>query len=404
MKLSIQRDRKINKIIPLLLKENIDYSKEMKTKITLNYIFNEFENKAQNDFNYFIKDSNKRYSNIKSGQDINHYIEDFQYKYEDRLSKIMNDKFYTELNLQPEKEIIKYKSMKKSDTNIKSLLTNIRTNIISNKSNKNIFNYNSLNNQNRENRINKLNKYNKCYTENELTLNTKIIYDKEFFDKKNKNDIKSVFNLDNIKINNSIEKYKLNLLKIKTPYIKGGNAHKEENKKINFNLPFIDMLYYHKSKPNIKLKYNDMDKLDIKILLPFSKLGKYLPKPKSENKIIKSQDIPSFITEIKNKKWNYDNTTDIVMNSAKNNINLKNNYSFKRNKIKELLKYDIPTLDEYENIIRHKVQIIKNKRNNKNRIINKKQRLNFLSRKQLINLEIDKKIEFLKKKEKDLLK
>ena len=125
MKLSIQRDRKINKIIPLLLKENIDYSKEMKTKITLNYIFNEFENKAQNDFNYFIKDSNKRYSNIKSGQDINHYIEDFQYKYEDRLSKIMNDKFYTELNLQPEKEIIKYKSMKKSDTNIKSLLTKI---------------------------------------------------------------------------------------------------------------------------------------------------------------------------------------------------------------------------------------------------------------------------------------
>ena len=109
MKLTITKDKKINRLIPILLKENKDYSKEVKLKIKINYIFNEFEKKAQNDFNFFINDSNKRYNNAKKGQEINHIIEDFQNKYEDRLAKIVNDKFYTELNLKSEKEKMKYK-------------------------------------------------------------------------------------------------------------------------------------------------------------------------------------------------------------------------------------------------------------------------------------------------------
>ena len=40
MKLTITKDKKINRLIPILLKENKDYSKEIKQKIKINNIFN----------------------------------------------------------------------------------------------------------------------------------------------------------------------------------------------------------------------------------------------------------------------------------------------------------------------------------------------------------------------------
>ena len=158
MKLSIATDRKINRLIPKLLIENKDYSKEIKTRLKISSIFNEFDKKAKNEFNFYINDSNKRYTKAKNGQNVDNYIEESQQSYEDRLSKIMNDKFYTELNLKPEKEKMKHKSTKKIYTNIKDLLTNIKTTIGSSKLRKSIFNYNIKNNNNKVNRIYKYNK------------------------------------------------------------------------------------------------------------------------------------------------------------------------------------------------------------------------------------------------------
>ena len=405
MKLSIEKDRKINKLIPKLLIENKDYSKEIKTRLKISSIFNEFEKKAQNEFNFYINDSNKRYTKAKNGQNIDNYIEKSQQKYEDRYSKIMNDKFYTELNLKPEKEKMKHKSTKKLYTNIKDLLTNIKITIGSSKLRKNsIFNYNNLynnNNQKKLNRIYKNNKYNKCNTENELSLNNlktiETIDDKKLFE--NKNEIKNIFNLDCVKLSNSIDNYKIKLSKIKIPFIKDIKEQNQDNKKISINLPQIKLLYYHKYRPPIKNDDSNLEKVDINKLLPFSKFGRHLPKQRSENKVIKSQDIPSFMTETINKKWNYGSTNDITMNAAKNNIRLKNNYSFKRSKIKELLENKIPKVEEYEYILKQKGQNIKDKRHNINKEINKKQKFKFLTKRQLLNFNLDKNIEFLKEKE-----
>ena len=396
MKLSIATDRKINRLIPKLLIENKDYSKEIKTRLKISSIFNEFDKKAKNEFNFYINDSNKRYIKAKNGQNVDNYIEESQQRYEDRLSKIMNDKFYTELNLKPEKEKMKHKSTKKIYTNIKDLLTNIKTTIGSSKLRKSIFNYNNINNINKASRIYK---YNKCNTENELSLkNTKTIDDKKLFE--NKNEIKNILNLDCIKLSNSIDNYKIKLSKIKIPLIKDINEQNQENKKLNINLPKIKLLYYHKYKPPIKNDDNNLEKVDINKLLPFSKFGRHLPKQKSENKIVKSQDIPSFMTETINKKWNYESTNDITMNIAKKNIRLKNNYSIKRSKIKEFLNNKIPKLEEYEYILKQKEQNIKERRYNINKEINKKQKFKFLSKRQLLNFNLDKDIEFLKEKEK----
>ena len=311
----------------------------------------------------------------------------------------MNDQFYTELNLKPEKEKMKHKSMKKIYSNIKDLISNIKINIGSNKLRKNIFNINDLNNQKSQKDMNRY-KYNKCFTENELSLNRRSIDEKMQFENKTKDELKNIFTLDQIKLGNSIEKYKLNLSKIK---ILSQNKKEEnsESKKLNINLPHIRLLHYHQSKPIKNTKDDASQEINIHKLLPFSRYGRNLPKQKSENKIMKSQVFPYFMTETINTKINYENTNDIVMNSAKNNIKLRNNYSFKRNKIEELLKNDLPSLNDYENILRNKVERIKDRRNNINKEINKRQKYYFLNKKQLINLKIDKNIELLKEKEKE---
>ena len=398
MEISIETDRKINKLIPKLLRENRIYSKEIKKRIKISSIFNEFEKKAKNDFNYFINVSNKRYNNSKNGQNIAHHLENSQPKYEDRISKIMKDKFY-ELNLKPEKEKIKHKSMKKIYGNIKDLITNIKSTLDSNKLRKNILSINYLNNRKNQKKMNRY-KYNKCYTENELSLNKSTIDEKILFENKTKNDLKDIFTLDHIKIGNSIEKYKLRLSKIKIPTSQNVKEENLENKNLNINLPKIKLLYYHQSKPKIKEKDNNLEEINIHKFLPFSKYGRNLPKQKSENKVMKSEINSYFITETINPKLNYGSTNEIVIDSAKKNIRLKNNYSFKRYKIDEMLENNIPSLNDYENIIKDKLEKIKIRRHNINKELSKKQKLSFLSKRQLINLKIDQNIELLKEKEK----
>lgn len=399
MKLSIETNRKINKLIPKLLNENKNFSKEIIKRIKISSIFNEFDKKAKNEFDYFINESNKRYNNAKNGQDIDQYIEDSQPKYEEKLSKIMSDKFFTELNIKEEKEKMKHKSTKKIQTNIKNLLSDIKIVIGSSKLRKNLFNNNNLNKQNSQKSMKRKLKNNKCYIDNELSLNKRTLDDKILFENKNKNAIKKFFNLDQIRLSNSIEKYKLNLTKIKIPKIQNMQEENQENIKLKIKLPRLKLLSYHKSKPKIIMKDENIGEINIHKFLPFSKYGRHLPKQKSENKIIKSQDIPSFMTETINKKWNYENTNDMVINSAKRSIRLKNNYSSKRIQFKELMENNIPSLNEYEYILKDKAEKIKDRRHNINKEINKKQKLKYFSKRQLLNLQLDKNIELLKKEE-----
>ena len=312
----------------------------------------------------------------------------------------MNDKFYTDLNLKSEKEKMKHKTTKKMYMNTKDLIANIRKSLDSSKSRKSL-NFNNIYNNHVGKKIKRIRKYNKCNTENELSLNKKNIDEKMILMNKNENDIKNVFNLENLRINNSIEKYKNSLSTIKIPFIKDKNFENEDNKKLNLNLPIIKMIHYHKSNIRKKFKDSNIEKFDINKLLPFTKYGRHLQKQQSEKKIIKSEDNRSFLTETINKKYNYQSTNDMAVSSAKKNVRLKNDYSSKRRKIKEMLENNIPSIEDYENIIKNKIQRIKNRRNNINKVINRNQRFHFLSRKQLFNLKIDKNIELLKEKERE---
>lgn len=399
MKLSIETDRKINILIPSLLKQSKSISKEMKARIKANSIFNEFEKKAQNEFNFYINDSNRRYVNAKRGHDIDQYIDESEPKYKDKLKRIMSDKFYTELNLKPEKEKMKKKSTRKIYANIKGLFSSIRGSLGSGKSVQNIFNYKTKFTTDNPLKQKKL-KINKLSTINDLSVAKKAHDDKILFLNKNKKEINNIFNFEQNSLSSSIDKYKINLSKIKIP---DPNEEVPENKKLTIDLPHIKMLYYQHYKPKPKIKDDDIEKVNINKLLPYSKYGRYLLKQKSEKHVIKSQDFPYFVTETMNQK-NYGSTNDMVISSAKKNIILKNNYSFRRSRIKELLDLKIPKINDYDNIVKNKVQNIKESRNNKNKEIHKIQSLNFLSKNELFNFKIKQSIELLKQKERQYSK
>lgn len=62
---NIKESRILNNLIPKVIDQNKQMGQEMKKRIQLNRIFNEFENKASNGLNYFINESSQRYINLK---------------------------------------------------------------------------------------------------------------------------------------------------------------------------------------------------------------------------------------------------------------------------------------------------------------------------------------------------
>ena len=398
IELTLESDKKINRLIPMLVKENKDYSKEIKSRIKINSIFNKIDKKANSELSTFINDSNKRYTNAKFGHDIENFIKNYENKNEERFNKIMNDKFFTDLDLKMEKEKMKHKSTDKTNTNIKDLISSLKTNLTTGTLGK------SSNYINFDLKKRRLNKFNKCYTENELSENRKTIDEKTLFENKNKNFISKVFDDDNIRINNSIDKYKLNLRKIKIPPLIPINKEPSENQKLEINFPKIKMLYFKKYvKP--KTKEKKIEKVDIHKLLPYAYEGKNFKKQNSEKKITPNpENTPYFLTETINVNYNnkndYENTNGLVANLVQNNMRLKS-YMFRKNRMKDLLEHKIPNLEEYDRILMDKIQKIKEMRHNKNRELNEKQKIILLSKKQLLNYKVKKSIEMLEEKEKE---
>ena len=64
----LEQSKVLNILIPRLIDKTQHLQKEMKSRIKLNKIFSEFENKATNKLNYFIANSVKRYTCTKFGK------------------------------------------------------------------------------------------------------------------------------------------------------------------------------------------------------------------------------------------------------------------------------------------------------------------------------------------------
>ena len=105
------------------------------------------------------------------------------------------------------------------------------------------------------------------------------------------------------------------------------------------------------------------------------------------------------------KNNNYNNTLNVVYNSANNEFLLQNKFDDKRRKLESILgTNEIPHLNTYDEIAFKKSEKIKNNRHNKAKKINESQKFVVLSRKAKINLIIDNDMELLDKLENKIYK
>lgn len=416
----IVKSKALNALVPILINKTEYLKKEIKTRMKLNNIFSEFENKASNKLSYFIENSNKRYNYTKYGNDLDLFIQTNQTRNESEANKILTDNFYKDENIEKERQKMKYKSTSKIYKDIKDTFKQIK--IPSklkpmNGSKKTIkILINKIKNNLTKEKIDliKTKVINKNLKKEVKKENKDIIYSKDIKEKEKL--LKFYINMQEKLIKNSINQY-LNDVNNKSNFFEGSGGYPPWQilnstpfkKKPNINLPNIKFFNYIKSKPikrNLTEKEMIRRKPDIKKVLPYSKYGKnsnsfiYNRNNNLSLKDIENNNCP-FLTEANiciNRKNDFRNTVNIVYNSANKELQMKNNLDKKRRKIDELIGFNkIPLLSTYDDIIFKKSEQIKFERYKNSKRLNKSQKYEYLPYKDRINILINKKIKILDK-------
>ena len=402
----LEQSKVLNILIPKLIDKTKHLQKEMKSRIKLNKIFSEFENKATNKLNYFIANSVKRYTCTKFGNDLDSYLLNTRTKNLYEANKIIKDKFYSDSNLEKEKEKMKYKSTSKIYKDINDIFKQIKIPLESefNKQSKRKIKLilNSLKNNPsmndllmRKEKLKIIKNYNKHYMKKNLT-NDKYL-------------ISTVLEKEQESIGNSINNY-LNNVENKILNNELNNNSSTDNpislssrkRKLKLDLPNIKLINYRYNKKINIIKIEDTKTPDIKKLLPYSKMSQ---KPFKKRKIINDsfniENIKQpFLTEANihtNKSNDYHNTVNLVFNSANEEFRLQNNLDKRRRRLDDILGInEIPKLDSYDEIITKKFEEIKNERREKAKKISDSQRFESLSNKEKARIMINNSVKLFK--------
>ena len=421
----VDKTKALNILVPSLINKNENLTKEIKTRIKLNKIFSEFENKASSKLNYFIANSNKRYNYIKLGNNLDLYLLNNRTRNETEINNILNDDFYKDENIEKERQKLKNKSTSKVYKDIKEIFNKIKIPLENKSSQESKRKIKVLINKIKPNL--KKSDFNLVKSKkNSLIYNNKknIKKSKDNNDLNNSKDlIKLELDKDNSSIKNSINKYLDSINNKNSNIIKEYNSAtpweilstKTYKEKPIINLPNIKLINTSfLSKPIIKRNISKKDlfqKPDINKLIPYSKIGKNKIKFKKKKELslndIQNNKFP-FITETNiypNKIKDYKNTVNIVYNSANKELEIKNNFDRKRRKLNEIFGInDIPQLITYDDIIFKKTEKLKNERELKENILYESQKNEALSYRERAKVFIDKEINFLNKVEKNLFK
>ena len=406
----VNKSKALNILIPRLINESNNLTKEIKNRIKLNKIFSEFENKASNNLNYFITASRRRYTGSKLGNDLDSIISKTRTKDLNKANNIINDKFYTDSNVETEREKMKYKSSSKIYKDIRDTFDKMKLSLES-KFGKNVNKQIQLIIKGLDNKkpIDK-------NINNENSNEPKVInYNVEQNVNKDKNAINNELDKEQNSIGNEVNKYLNTINSINTFRNPSNNAITKlpiPLKKYNFDLPNIKLVNYRKYKfPKQNQTLEEEKKPNIKKLLPYSniyKFNKKYHKKKEKNNDEKEYKNYPFITEPNYnyvKDPDYHNTVNVVFNSANKEFHLQNDFDFKRKRLENILGInEIPQLNTYDDIAFKKSQTIKNERHKKAEKLSESQQFAVLSRKMQINRVIDQDMNLLDELENKIYK
>ena len=406
----VNKSKALNILIPRLITKSNNLTNELKSRMRLNKIFSEFENKASNHLNYFITASRKRYTGSKLGNDLDSIINKTRIKDLNKANNIINDKFYTDSNVETEREKMKYKSSSKIYKDIRDTFDKMKLSLES-KFGKNVNKQIQLIIKGLDNKkpIDK-------NINNENLNEPKIInYNVEQNVNKDKSAISNELDKEQNSIGNEVNKYLNTINNINTFRSPSNNVITQSPsplKKYNFDLPNIKLVNYRKYKfPKQNQTLEEEKKPNIKKLLPYSniyKFNKKYNKNKEKNNDEKEYKNYPFITEPNYnyvKDPDYHNTVNVVFNSANKEFHLQNDFDFKRKRLENILGInEIPQLNTYDDIAFKKSQTIKNERHKKAEKLSESQQFAALSRKMQINRVIDQDMYLLDKLENKIYK
>ena len=416
----IKESKIINLLIPEAINQNNLLRKEIRQRIRLNKIFNEFESKASNEFSNFINKSNQRYNSLKNGHNLKNILINSKQSNINDAQKIMQDPFYKEFDLQREKEKMKIVKTKDLNKNMSPLLLkmkqpetiNMKSVQIQNFDQKDMFDYeydinNKKHNSYKEyiNNIIQNKKSNNNYWSKKPTFisckKKMIKFKKDSFTlERDVNSVHRWFKREENLINKSFNSYKHIF---QTENNKDLSRKEISNNKLN--LPRLRLLNFKSQKDLNKSNLNkdpNKNTINLNYLLSFSDKSLYksnTPKKEKENNELKYDSSMPLITDINNSSYkfnNYGNTLDIVINSAKKELDKEKDINNKRRKLEKIFGGEnAPNIKFYDEILKRKSALIKNRRKKRNQKIIERQQYLGGNKRDILNLKIDNNINLL---------
>ena len=386
-----QRNKRLTFIdlVPKLIANSKGLSNELNNRIKSNHLFSEFEIKASNQLNFFIKESEKRHLGSKYGTKMDYILKASKKRGQKEAFKILNDNFYLDKDLLNERK----KMLKKSTNEIHHNITNIINKIKGIKTVKNFWENNNSNKsiKNCKKRIKPLN-------HEILSYKDKLILENK------KKEINTMFNQDKTKMENFFDSYKTYLSNVgnitfdKTQ----NNTGRKIYNKINFNVPQMQLLNYTKSFSNMKTK-KDIDnenRINLKKLMQYSISKKDISPLDQAKKFCET--VPNQKKEENFLETRY--TNELVFQKALNECKtFKNKFMNKNETIKEKLGLDqIPSFKDYECLIKNNFNKIKKKRRYLNEINSENQKFYGKDYKDILITKIDENLNYLKNFENNL--
>ena len=420
-------DKIINETIPQAIADSNLYRKEIKKRMKLNSIFSEFDNKASNNLNFFIDESNWRYAKSKCGLNLNSLISATRKKCLDESMKVLNDKFYINKTIEEERNKMFYKNSEKYYKQIKNTISVIKNPQLRKKELKkgNLSEEDLDEYENYDINEKNINEFLRNKNNINNSMEKKCSFGSVSLKKNLHKDIlkmNEVINNEHNLVQKSLDNYKSTLSKLRNKYdeamkLKQGKEPKLNfHKKINIDLPKIKLLNYVHYDLNPKKDDDDeeLKKINVRKLLPFTKYGKYykslnenLSISNSNNEEKKDKRLP-YITEpmIPDNRYyykNYQNTICVVHDSANKELFVDKNYEKKRDDVENILCIDdIPPVNFYDYITHKESEKIKEKRRKRNDKISHQQNYLKLTAKQKRNVNIDNNLQLIKDIEENL--
>ena len=411
-----------NILVPKLLDKTSLYANNLKTRIKIDGIFNEFDESANVNFKKFIKLSQQRYKSVKSGTHLNNIINNQKQEIKELSDNILTNKFYNNNEIEKEsKKLLKKMGIKENQD-----LFELRKDIISKTNsltkveikNREKLLKNALKKRKRENKVlsylpkqeNKVkNNLSNLQRKMSIKYNGKIINinelndKKQFFDDLMKNDFS--------RLNKNFKDYITHLKDIKMKEQDEMTKRQSNREKYsflnNFSPERIKFLSYREDDLNAKKpKKKDEQKIDIMKLMRYTKRGnkkwfkkglknkefKQIPKfnPKQQQELkpifksintttnnfhknktdLENINLSTGQNNIYNKTDsnffnNYKNTIKTVRNEADKASHMNQNFDTKMKTMENFFNTkNLPKIEEYDNIINHTHYFAHNKLSN----------------------------------------